>query len=43
MAALKEKIQNALDESRILILGVQVFIGFQFRAALEAPFATLPQ
>ncbi len=42
MAALKDKVQNALDESRILILGAQVFIGFQFRSILEAGFATLP-
>ena len=42
MAALTDKVQNALDESRILILGAQVFIGFQFRSVLETGFATLP-
>jgi hypothetical protein len=30
-AQLKEKIQNGLGEIRILVLGAQVLLGFQFR------------
>lgn len=42
MASLRNRIQNALDESRILILGVQVLIGFQLRAVFEEKFTQLP-
>jgi hypothetical protein len=42
MAHLQDKIQNALDESRILILGSQVLIGFQFRSFFESGFERLP-
>jgi hypothetical protein len=42
MAALKDKLENALNESRILILGAQVLIGFGFRAIFERGFANLP-
>jgi DMSO reductase anchor subunit len=42
MAKLKDKVQNALDESRILILGAQVIMGFQFRSVLEKGFEALP-
>jgi hypothetical protein len=35
MAPLHEKIQHALDESRLLILGAQVLIGVHSRAAFE--------
>src|SRR3954465_11401484 len=41
MAALKDKLENALNESRILILGAQVLIGFGFRAIFERGFANL--
>jgi hypothetical protein len=41
MADLKDKIQNALDESRILILGAQVLIGFELRAIFEEGFNSL--
>jgi hypothetical protein len=41
-AKLKDKIQNALDESRMLVLGAQVLIGFQFRSAFEQGFNKLP-
>ena len=34
--------QNALDETRILILGSQVFLGFQFRATFEPGYEALP-
>jgi hypothetical protein len=42
MKELKEKIQNALDESRILVLAVQIVIGFQFRAIFQDGFQTFP-
>lgn len=42
MAALTNKVQNALDEARMLMLGTQVLIGFDFRAALEPGFDKLP-
>jgi DMSO reductase anchor subunit len=42
MAKLKDKIQNALDEGRMLVLGAQVLVGFQFRSAFEPGFEKLP-
>ncbi|HVF91918.1 MAG TPA: DUF6328 family protein [Blastocatellia bacterium] len=42
MAELKDKVQNALDEARMLILGSQVLLGFQFRAIFEPGFEKLP-
>jgi len=42
MAALKNKLQNALDEGRILLLGAQVFIGFHYRSVFDSGFAHLP-
>jgi DMSO reductase anchor subunit len=42
MAELKDKIQNALDEGRMLVLGSQVLLGFQFRSAFEQGFEKLP-
>ena len=42
MAKLKDKIQNALDEGRMLVLGSQVLLGFQFRSAFEPGFEKLP-
>ena len=42
MTRLKDKIKNALDESRMLILGAQILLGFQYRAALEKQFEFLP-
>ncbi len=41
MAQLRNKVQNALDETRILILGIQVLIGFQLRAVFEPKFEKL--
>jgi cytochrome bd-type quinol oxidase subunit 2 len=41
MAELKDKIQNALDEARMLVLGSQVLLGFQFRSAFEPGFEKL--
>jgi len=43
MAALKDKIKIALDESRMLVLGTQVLLGFQFRSAFEPAFDLLPR
>src|SRR5215216_4238999 len=42
MAKQKDKVQNALDEVRILILGSQVLLGFQLRSAFEPLFEKLP-
>ncbi len=41
-AQLKDKIQNGLSEVRILVLGAQVLLGFQFRGVLESGFEKLP-
>jgi hypothetical protein len=35
---LKDKVQNALDESRMLVLGAEILIGFQFTAAFQSGF-----
>jgi DMSO reductase anchor subunit len=43
MAKLKDKIQNMLDEARMLVLGSQVLVGFQFRSAFESGFTRLPR
>jgi magnesium-transporting ATPase (P-type) len=43
MAELKDKIQNVLDESRMLILGAQVLLGFEYRSAFESGFEKLPR
>ena len=42
MAKLKDKVQTALDEARMLILGSQVLVGFQFRSVFENGFEKLP-
>ncbi len=43
MASLSHKVRTAMDESRMLILGAQVLLGFQFRAPFEPMFASLPR
>lgn len=43
MAELKDKVQTALDEGRMLILGAQVLLGFQYRAIMEPGFESLPR
>ncbi len=43
MAQLKDKVQDALDENRMMVLGVQVLIGFDYRAVFEKGFAALPR
>lgn len=42
MDKLSDKIKTGLDELRILVLGVQILLGFQYRAVLERGFAQLP-
>jgi hypothetical protein len=41
MTPLKHKVQHVLDESRLLIVGAQVLLGFQSRAAFEPGFEHL--
>jgi hypothetical protein len=41
MSTLKDKLENALNESQILILGAQVLIGFGFRTIFERGFFKL--
>lgn len=41
MAKLKDKVQNTLDEGRILVLGTQVLIGNNFRTTLQPGFDKL--
>jgi hypothetical protein len=43
MAQLKDKIKTTLDEGRMLILGAQVLLGFQFRSVFEKGFEKLPE
>jgi hypothetical protein len=43
MAQLKDKIKTTLDEGRILIIGAQVLLGFQFRSIFEPGFEKLPE
>lgn len=42
MASLEEKIEHAIDENRILILGVQVLLGFQLESFFQQEFEDLP-
>jgi hypothetical protein len=41
-AKLSDKAENALDETRMLILGAQVLIGFDFQAVFQPVFERLP-
>jgi hypothetical protein len=43
MAELKNKIEDALNEVRILLLGGQVLLGFAYRTYFEPGFERLPQ
>ncbi|HKP72728.1 MAG TPA: DUF6328 family protein [Pyrinomonadaceae bacterium] len=43
MSKLKDKVQNTLDEARMLVLGAQVLLGFQARSIFEKGFEQLPQ
>lgn len=38
MTPLKDRVENALNESRILILGVEILIGFDYRSVFETSF-----
>jgi hypothetical protein len=40
--ALADKTKTALDETRMLVLGAQILLGFQYRGAFEDRFAMLP-
>lgn len=42
MTKLSDKIKTALDESRMLILGIQILLGFQYRAFFEHAVNDLP-
>lgn len=42
MAELSDKVQNALDEGRMLVIGAQILLGLQFRSVLEKGFESLP-
>jgi hypothetical protein len=42
VAGLADKAENALDETRMLILGAQVLLGFNFQRTLEPGFERLP-
>jgi len=42
MAKIKDKVENALNEARMLVLGAQVLVGFQFRSVFEPGFDKLP-
>jgi hypothetical protein len=41
MAGLPGKVKNALDEARILVLGAQVLLGFQYRGFFEKKYEQL--
>ena len=41
-ADVRKKVRLSLDEARLLILGAQVLLGFQYRGFLESGFAQLP-
>jgi hypothetical protein len=43
MSNLGTRVQNSLDETRMLILGAQVLLGFQFQATLQPGFDRLPE
>ena len=42
MAELRDKIKTALNETRILVLGSQILLGFQFQSAFRNAFDELP-
>jgi DMSO reductase anchor subunit len=42
MTKIKDKVKNALDEARMLVLGAQVLVGLQFRSIFEKGFDALP-
>ena len=40
--ALHERVKTALDETRTLILGAQILLGFQYQGVFREQFDTLP-
>jgi hypothetical protein len=40
---LSDKIENVLNEARMLLLGGQVLLGFSFRICFEEGFRAIPQ
>jgi hypothetical protein len=43
MPSLSDKVTTALQEARILILGSQILLGFQFQAVFQPKFSELPE
>jgi hypothetical protein len=41
MAKIRDKVKYALDEARMLVLGAQVLVGFEFRSVFEKGFDSL--
>src|SRR5205823_7911674 len=42
VSRLGDRVQNSLDETRMLILGAQVLLGFQFQGTFQPGFERLP-
>ena len=42
MSELRQKIKTAVNETRIMVLGCQILLGFQFRSVFEEGFDRLP-
>ena len=42
MTPLKDKIQDVMDESRMLVLGAEILVGFEFTATFQDRFPSLP-
>ncbi len=42
MTALEDKVENALNETRMLILGAQVLLGFEFQSTFQPVYEPLP-
>src|SRR3712207_6166717 len=42
MASTKDKVETILGEVRMLVLGAQLLLGFQYRAIFQPRFETLP-
>ena len=42
MSTLSDKAEHSLNETRMLILGAQVLIGFDFQASFQPVFDRLP-
>jgi len=42
VASLRDRLRNALNEDRILVLVGQVILGFQFQSVFQPKFESLP-